>query len=300
MVNEFSHAMTVGVDGGASGTNDDHCVVSGTTTSITFACVGCVGFVSMKFVKKVMSSNDDVVIIPQPLKDGVAAVTPLVKLYRSRTEVPDKEVGSTMSLGVRMGRLMGDDGKWYRGVSKHTFHEVIDMLERYSDWDEVGVWQDAHEYVYTVKHEKVTTRVELNTFLNVTHSVRTCEGRAMLGLGEHGHARVYVRYDTKVAQEDVPETVTPSRVCIEKRRCFVKGVWHFEVAYMWYGSTRTCAEVAQSCDNCVYNVDIKFVPGETKYWDDTQRGNCTYVATSLLMKVVNVLSSEMFGITVLA
>jgi len=86
--------------------------------------------------------------------------------------------------------------------------------------------------------------------------------------------------------------VTPSRVKIKKQRAFTRHPWNFVFTKVWSGATRTEAELEQSRGKLVHNVEVVFKPDHS-YWDSPTHSS-TYVATSMLMKMVDVVSSEMF------
>ncbi len=236
-----------------------------------------------------MNSND--VIVPQPLYLAVKAITPLVLSY---FDMPDKA-----KLSVRMGHADQSTGNWVKGVSKETFDEIVDMFLRYKGWDTMcPEWQDIHDYMYSVDNSSVHTAVHLNTSLQLTHFTQNQVAMVELDMRTHGRARVFLTNQTPVCAKTLPDTVTPHMVRIQKQRSFHRGPWRFSVTRVWHGDSRTLAEEAQSRDECSYEVEVEFVP-DPEYWYDAKH-TCTYVATSLLMKVVDVVSDEMIGCEVIS
>lgn len=227
-----------------------------------------------------MSSND--VVVPQPLVVAVAAVTPLVSRFR---EVPYAE------LEVQLG-CSRDDGSWDPGVSEDTFNEILTMFLDYDGWDSVSEWSDIHDYMFNLEDGTcVCTSVVLDRCIHPSHIVKQRVEMVELRVRNHGRARVSVNKEVPWCSKTLPETVTPHHVRMKKRRSFVRGPWRFFLTRVWQGGSRSMAEEAQSRGVCGYEVEVNFLP-DMEYWDNA-RHTFTYVATSLLMKMVDVLSDEM-------
>jgi hypothetical protein len=235
-----------------------------------------------------MISND--VVVPQPLAVPVATVTPLVETFR--------EIGKDAKLEVRLG-FANPDGNWETGVSKDSFNEILDMFLRYEGWDDASSeWDDIHDYMYRVPHTlgddaRMRTSVELTSRLILTHVIKQYVDMVELRMRSYGRARVVLKKEMDVCGKMLPETVTPDMVLLKKQRCFTRGAWCFTLTQVWRGSSRSDAEQAQTCNKCKYEVSVQFVP-PNDYWENA-RHTSTYVATSLLMKMVDVLSDEMVG-----
>jgi len=230
-----------------------------------------------------MISND--VVVPQPLAVAVSAVTPLVATF---ADMMDGE------LGVRLGQSDGA-GQWETGVSEPSFNEILSMFLKYEAWDEASPgWVDIHDYLYTLGDgTRMRTSVELTTRLTLTHIIKHHVNKVELRMRNHGRARVSLKKEIDVNGKMLPETVSPHTVRIMKRRSFTHGAWRFELTRVWRGSSRSSAEEAQERNQCAYEVEVAFVSTEG-YWENP-RHTPTYVSTSLLMKMVDVLSDEMIG-----
>jgi len=239
----------------------------------------------MKFLKR-MISND--LIIPHPLTTAVGAVTPLVAQFR--------ELGHA-ELEVRLGRADPTTGEWMVGLTEPTFTEILTMFLKYAGWDNVTAWSDSHDYMYTVNSATIRTSVKLDTSMQISHIIKQRIDTVELRLRNFGRARVALMTETPVCAKMLPETVTPHLVRLKKRRSFTRGPWRFDLTRVWSGATRSGAEMMQSGGECTYEVEVEFVP-EPEYWDEPKH-TFTYIATSLLMKMVDVLSDEMIGCEVL-
>lgn len=223
-------------------------------------------------------------VVPQPLALAVSAVTPLVSRYLDLCHG---------ELDVRLGST-DSSGGWVTGVSESMFNEILTMFLKYDGWDEASDrWEDIHDYMYSVGDASVRTTVQLDTSLQLSHIIKHRVGMVELKMRNHGRARVALKTETSVCAKTLPETVTPSMVRIKKRRSFTRGPWRFDLTRVWRGASRSLAEEAQSRGECVYEVEVEFVP-DADYWDDVKHSH-TYVATSLLMKMVDVLSDEMIS-----
>ncbi len=233
-----------------------------------------------------MSFSD--VVVPQALNVAVSAVTPLVTRFR---DTPHAE------LEVRFGRVDAATGAWTTGVSETSFNEIITMLSKYQLWDDTSSgWCDSHDFMYTANGAPVRTTTQLDTSLQLSHVSKQRIDMVQLQLRGLGHARVALKTETAVCARTLPETVNPHLVRIKKRRSFVRGAWRFDLTRVWRGATRSAAEQAQSSGATVFEVEVEFVP-PADYWDDANHTS-TYVATSLLMKMVDVMSQEMVGVDV--
>lgn len=219
--------------------------------------------------------------IPQQLLVGVAALKQLVAQYRLLE-------ASTLRLSL------GAD------LSSAEFNEYLTMFETYKGWDSVDDWHDSHEYTYETKDgTQVKTTVHLDVFAEITHVVTTSVNELHLSINRHAR-RPFVSLFSEMPKDpkELPDIVMPSAVAIVKRRSFTRGTWQFHVAHVWTGANRTLAEEAQRVGNCVFAVDIHFVPDDA-YWDNPHHTDA-YVATSFLMKMVNVVSDEMVTVDVIS
>lgn len=219
--------------------------------------------------------------IPRPLTAAVSEMTPLVDTFR---ELED----------ARLVIRLGNEGKseWSPGVGDSVFNEIYDAMTNYEGWGHVGEWEDFHEYTYTVGATPVVTSVHLSKELTLSHAVKHCVTTMEMKLLNHGRARGFVKVNKVVDPGIIPDTVTPSRVKIKKQKTFTRHPWNFVFTKVWSGATRTDAELEQSRGKLVHNVEVVFIP-DPSYWDSPTHSS-TYVATSMLMKMVDVLSPEMF------
>lgn len=229
-----------------------------------------------------MSSNE--LIIPQPLIVAVNAILPLVEQYRV---IPHAEIEA------RLGSIDPTTGVWVSGVSDVAFNEILTMFLNYDGWDLSTAWTDMHDYMYASGSTNVRTSVNLNTSLQLTHITKQRIGMVELQMRNLGRVRVSLSTETPVCSKTLPETVTPHMVRIKKRRSFYRSPWRFDLTRVWRGSSRSEAERAQSRGEDSFEVEIEFVP-DAEYWESAKHTS-TYVATSLLMKTVDVLSDEMIG-----
>jgi hypothetical protein len=221
--------------------------------------------------------------IPRPLTVAVTAVLPLVEEFR--------EVDSGR-LMIRLGTPRA--GEWRGGIDEMKFDEILSAMNAYKKWDGVTAWVDAHEYTHMAGPEVVKTKVQISNSVSVTHV--TTQRLSVLGLRlfNHGLARVSVHVDTPVNARSMPETVTPSMVSVKKRKTFHKAPWEFTASRTWKGTSRSATEIAQSSGDTQYDIEIEFVP-DAGYWE-VGRHTSTYVAASMLMKMVNVVSPETMSV----
>jgi hypothetical protein len=185
-------------------------------------------------------------------------------------------------------------GGWSRGVGESVFDEIFDTMARFTGWDQVGWWEDYHQYAYMVGSTPVVTKVRMCKDLTTSHGVDHAMSTVEMKLLNYGRAKACVRSSTVVDADTLPDTVSPSRVKILKQKTFSRHPWKFVFTKVWSGDNRTDAELQQSKGNLVYNVEIVFTPGHG-YWDLPNHSS-SYVATSMLMKMVDILSSEMFHV----
>ena len=222
--------------------------------------------------------------IPRPLTAAVSELTPLVDKFRETTN-------------AELAIVLGDEsptGDWSSGVGEIVFDEIFDTMTRYTGWDHVGWWEDYHEYQYMAGSTPVVTKVRMCKDLTSTHGVDQRLATLEMKLLNYGRAKACLRHNTAVDVDTLPDTVSPTKVSILKQKTFTRHPWKFVFTKVWSGDTRTDAEVQQSKGNVVHNVEIGFNP-EQAYWDAANHSS-SYVATSMLMKMVDTLSTEMFHI----
>jgi hypothetical protein len=225
-----------------------------------------------------MSLNQDVVV-PQPLNFGVAALTPLVTQFRELAH-------GTLEIC------------WRTGITDDSFNEILTMFLAYRAWDSASEWRDYHEYLYELKDgTQVRTSVHFDTFAQISHVVPSCVDTLNLQVRTHLRPQVVVGTQTPISIKHLPDMVLPHLVRIIKRRSFTRGPWCFDMCYVWAGVSRSVAEELQSRGNGSYEINIRFTP-DPDYWENGRHTD-TYVATSLLMKMVNVMSSEMVNVEVI-
>lgn len=220
--------------------------------------------------------------IPRPLTVAVNEFLPLVERFRE------------LDSGKLVLRLGSDSGGWCVGIDESRFDEIFDAMNSYTEWVEVGEWEDVHEYAYMVGGDTVRTGVHISNSVSLSHSVNHRLDVIDLKLLNHGLARGSVQVDTPVPAANIPETVTPSVVRIKKRKTFSKNPWKFVVSRVWKGASRSLAEDAQSTGDTVYDIEIEFLP-DASYWN-SPRHTSIYVAASMLMKLVDLVSPEMISV----
>lgn len=218
------------------------------------------------------------ITIPRPLTVAVHEFLPLVERLR------ELETGK---LTIRLG---SDSGKM--GIDEPRFTEILEAMSSYPGWGDVGEWGDVHEYTYTVGDITVSTNVHITKSVSMAHVSKQRLEVVDFKLLNHGSARGCLHVDTPVNEDTIPETVTPSRVRIKKRKVFCRHPWTFAVSRVWKGPTRSMAESAQAKGDTGYDIEIGFTP-DPGYWEEH---TSTYVATSMLMKMVDVVSAEMISV----
>jgi hypothetical protein len=213
--------------------------------------------------------------IPRPLTAAVPTIEALVQSFLS---------GTGMTLGVYLTL-----------VSHFTFETTLTMLKEYPHWDHVADVEQHHSYRYHVTPGvPVCTRVVIGDGVRVSHVIPSLERMVELRLGNHGQA--HARLEREVTPAHVPETVLPEQVTLESRWGFTKAPWKFHVGCAWSGQSRSEAERAQAAGAkaCTYTIGVSFHPNP----EYLKMANHTpaYIATSLLMKVVDLVSAEMITV----
>ena len=221
--------------------------------------------------------------IPRPLTVAVSSFSPLVDKF---LELDDGH------LIIRLGEMSG--GIWRDGIVETRFEEILSAMDAYTGWDEVGGWKDLHEYEFRVGDEHICTEVHIGDGVNVSHATKTHLEVLNLKLMNHGFARGMVNIHTPVCSNKIPETVTPERVWIRKKKVYTLKYWRFTAMYVWKGDSRTLAEEAQSKGDTEFCIEVELCP-DPGFWGGAS-SSPTYIATSMLMKVVDLISSEMVSV----
>ena len=218
------------------------------------------------------------VIIPQPLTAGTRALASLVERCRA-------------SKGARL-RV------FYDVASLMVFKDVQIMLGAYEHWDHATPeWEDLHDYYYDTEGITVRTTVDMGAHVALTHTQSRKLGVLLMEISGHGRARAVLVEETGMGGESVPEMVLPTKVNIRRRLVYLKGAWRIELMCVWTGSSRSAAELMQSTHKAVYRVSVEFRPPDAAaYWGEACH-TPEYVAASMLMKLLSVVSGEMVRVT---
>lgn len=224
-----------------------------------------------------MSSNQ--FCIPQPLTVASSAITPLVSKFRELEY-------AKLDIRIRGGEMPG--------VKDVFFDEVLDMCNVYPGWGDVSEWVNSHDYIYTVDSRQIKTSVTMDDSVSVTHATKQTIDMVDLDMRTHGRARVCLATFEPVLPDEIPETVTPTGVHIKQTKMYTASPWRFYLTRVWSGGTRTEAEQAQSGGTATYRIRIRFEPDQM-YWEIPHH-IASYVASSMLMKMVDILSPDMIGV----
>lgn len=220
--------------------------------------------------------------VPSELESTVHFVAPLVHKFRdlvNRSGCPN-----TVELEVRLGTL-GD--KWEPNVGAFVFNTALDLLQTYDSWSRVELWQDSHDYFYTLPDgQKVRTSVHFNDSVFVTHVQKVPVALADVKLvGQPFDARVSVKTETPVAAASLPKMVEPYMVRIKKRCSFTLDKWRFDLTQVWSGMSRSIAEANQARNFCSFEIEIECVcPLQT-----LNSLSDEYIALSMLLKICSLL-----------
>jgi len=221
------------------------------------------------------------VIIPRPLTESVPAIERLVQQFR---ETPPPE-HSTLSIHLT-------------NVGESVFDTTYTMLVHYPQWDTPPALEHRHLYRYLIDDTPVCTDVGIShRGVSIQHVTVEPETSVYLHMRNHGRACASVVTKTRVDESLVPSVLSPDSVAMTSQYVFLKHPWMFVMSRTWTGESRTEAEMAQAKGDPEYKISVRFVPG-AGYWD-VQHHTSTYVATSMLMKLVDLVSSEMVGIEVM-
>lgn len=217
--------------------------------------------------------------IPRPLTDAVPTIHTLVELYRETSNLEP----SILSMGLV-------------DVNEPTFDSTSNMLVQYPHWDVPPVLSHNHLYTYMSGDQSVCTDVNIGSSVSVSHTTVHTAKTVDMHIRNHGDATATCTVHTKVDDKTLPDTVYPTSVKLRTQYTFVKAPWVFVISRAWEGASRTEAELAQSRGDTVYGIEVRFEPGD-EYWDAPNHTS-TYVATSMLMKLVDLVSSEMVTVHV--
>jgi hypothetical protein len=178
------------------------------------------------------------------------------------------------------------------------FAEYTDMFSRFAEWDSAADWVDVHEYVYMVGGKPVQTTVHMGSRVIVRHSQEQSLDSVCLHVPSTGNVSVHATVETHVSDADVPETVTPTSVRMYRERTWRSGPWQFTCVRAWSGKSRTEAERTHAGNRGTSSVRICFEPDED-YWA-VQHHTSLYVATSMLIKMFNVIGGDMVPVDVVS
>lgn len=217
--------------------------------------------------------------IPRPLTDAVPTIHTLVELYRESSNLEP----SILSMGLS-------------NVNEPTFDSTYNMLVQYTHWDTPPTLSHNHIYTYMSEGGEVCTDVNITSSVSISHTKVHTTRTVDMHIRNHGDASATCTVYTKVDDHKLPETVYPTSVKLRTQYTFMKAPWMFVISRTWAGTSRTEAELAQSKGDTIYGIDVYFQPGD-EYWY-TPKHTSTYVATSMLMKLVDLVSSEMVMVQV--
>src|SRR3989344_2058915 len=218
----------------------------------------------------------DVVVDPR-LQSATDCLIPIIALFQT-LESPELE--------IQLGNIYNNE--WESGVSEVQFNELLSMMNQFTEWKESN-HSDCHDYVYSGRNGAVVrTRVHLNDFMVLEHCQKRIVSECVLRLEGHDFGKIVLRSSCGVSEDIIPETVEPSYVRIKKQKWFQYGPFCFKFFRIWQGPSRTIAESMQGQGITKYEIELEFIPDEN-YWNDSIKTS-KYVATSLILKLVNLLS----------
>mgnify|MGYP005990229079 CR=1 FL=1 len=220
------------------------------------------------------------VIIPRPLTEAVPAIQGLVDQYRETSDLQH----STISISLA-------------NVGEAVFDTTYTMLVHFPHWDTPPALEHRHAYRYLSGDIPVCTDVGISAGVHIQHTRVTSDTSVNLHLRNHGGACASVVVKTPVDATHIPSVVFPDSVTLTSQYMFTKTPWTFVMSRAWTGESRTAAEIAQAKAEPVHRVEVRFAP-PPGYWDIPHHTS-TYVATSMLMKLVDLVSAEMVGVEVI-
>jgi hypothetical protein len=193
---------------------------------------------------------------------------------------------------IRLGKYTPGRA-WSNGVDSSFFQNTMDMLQEFTGWKESGDWIDIHDYFYVLKDG---SRVRTSMFMNPTrvqHMSKVLQQNVDLCIDGCAYdVRVSLKDEIPVPVVNLPDIASPDMVRIKKRRVFALDNWRFELTQVWTGSSRGSAEQNQAAGVATYEIEIEFC-GSPEYL--TTHGDA-YIATSMLLKVCNLLSDGVLSI----
>lgn len=233
--------------------------------------------------------------VPQELQEAVNHILPLIHQYRTEHLSSSAASDRQLELEVRLGRRNKQTQRWESEVSKSFFSTTLEMLKSFDGWTETPVCTDSHDFFYmTPAGKRIRTTLEFGSPCRLTHINKTPVGVRDVKLVEHScDARISLKQETVVHEEELPDVVSTVLVRIKKRTSFCLDKWRIDLTQVWSGATRNEAEQHQANGNnaaagqCAYEIEIEFCGSREYVASVTDQ----YIATSLLLKLCSVLGS---------
>lgn len=229
-------------------------------------------------------------ILPVSLRSAIFATLPIISQFRNC--INNSSSTSSFELEVRLGTY-SQDMQWKTGVDARFFNSIVTLLDAYKEWESTTDWVDIHDYFYTTSSGM---RVRTSTFMDPIHVVHMNKTRGqyidLAIVGSIYSARVSLKQEVSIDASTIPTAVFPDLVRIKKRRIYALKYWKFEVTRVWSGASRIEAEMKQSSNEATYEIEIEFNGDATYVYDHSD----IYIATSMLLKVCNLLSNTILTI----
>lgn len=202
-----------------------------------------------------------------------------------------------LELELRFGTI-STEGHFVPGVKREFLETAIDRLSTNAAC-EASDWVEHEDYFYNTTIDRqscqVRTRVEYDPYeleLRPTHVRKEKIDSVTMRAGAVA-VRVALSRERPVAKSLVPTCVTPSRVSIKQRKRIrwtrkpaSAPPWSYEFSLAWAAESRSKAEHARTIAGaCTHELEIELDLTS----DYTQRHASEYLATSLLMKALDLL-----------
>ena len=208
----------------------------------------------------------------------------IVKILR---EYPDAE------LEARFGQIK--DKTFISGVSRTTIDEILNMMKESPYIKVAHDWVEEQDFFYTYNKKQLRTRVKYDSE-NMKTRPHTIE-KSNLGTFDASNIsnnsydiRVSLKREVPINVNDICVNTSLVRIKQRKRLLTTCKTWAFDFGMVWCGATKTDAELAQSNNDPIFEIECELID-PTKYLslhDDA------YIATSLLLKMIDLIGESKF------
>lgn len=185
---------------------------------------------------------------------------------------------------ARFGTI--ENGKFVNGISRYLVDKYLNMIQSIQSIEKYD-WQEHHDFYYKSENENLRSRVTYNTdTLEINKSTvkkkKIAQEIFRIGKLEDNLAIKFSISEEIPYNHMVPIVTNTEHVRIQQRRKFIYNKnWTYDFSMIWFGVTKTEAELQQKNEEAKYEFEIELNRSYLVNHDTS------YTALSFIYKVLD-------------